>query len=200
MLPIDKMSEAEVSLRITFFLIEQRSTASDVKVAIDGAQIKTKLTVHFPIVDFLNSNGWSKISSENGWQGIYANQQWHPRIKIHSRPGESDVVATLHSGQTLRVESKKGPLLKSKSSQEYPLIREALGQLLTIEKVGDKDILAVAVPCSDKFKDLAKRWREAPIIQKFGIHILTVNRQNKVNGLERILLSNKAHAHQRDKR
>jgi len=35
-------------------------------------------------------------------------------------------------------------------------------QLLTIDVVGDKDILAVAVPHSDKFKVLAKRWRQAP--------------------------------------
>jgi len=191
MFPIDKMSEAEVSLRIAFFLIEQRSTASDVKVAIDGAQIKTGLTVHFPIIDFLNSYGWTKISNESGWQGVYANQQWHPHIQIHSLPGQGDIVATLQSGQTLRVESKKGSLLKSKSSQEYHLIHEALGQLLTIEKVNDKDILAVAVPYSDKFEVLAKRWREAPLIQKIGMHILTVDRKNKVNGLERNLLPNK---------
>jgi hypothetical protein len=184
MLPIDKMAETEVSLRIAFFLIEQGLTVSDVKVAIDGAQVKTEQTVHFPIIDFLNSYGWAKISNENSWQGVYTNQKWQPHIQIHSFPGQGDITATLQSGQTLRVESKKGPLAKSKSSQEYPLIREALGQLLTIEKVGDKDVLAVAVPFSDKFEALAKRWREAPLIQKFGIRILTVNRENKVDGFE----------------
>jgi hypothetical protein len=201
MLPIDKMSEAEVSIRIAFFLIEERITSSDVTVAIDGAQIKTKLAVHFPVMDFLASYGWTKIPNENSWQGTYTNRQWDPcSIKIHSLPGQGDIVATLHSGQTLRVESKKGPLLNSKSSQEYPLIREALGQLLTIEKVDDKDILAVAVPYSDKFEALAKQWREAPLIQKIGIHILTVKRENnEVNGLERILLPRKAHTQQRDK-
>jgi len=184
MLPIDKMAETEVSLRIAFFLIEQGLTVSDVKVAIDGAQIKTVQTVHFPIIDFLNSYGWAKISNENSWQGVYTNQKWQPHIHIHSLPGQGDVTATLQSGQTLRVESKKGPLAKSRSSQEYPLIREALGQLLTIKEVGDTDILAVAVPFSDRFDALAKRWREAPLIQKFGIRILTVNRENKVDGFE----------------
>lgn len=184
MLPMDKMPEAEVSLRIAFFLIEQRRTASVVRVAIDGAQIKTEQVIHFPIIEFLNSNGWKKNSGENTWQGIYVHQQWQPHIQIHSFPGQGDIVATLHSGQILRVESKKGPLIKSKSSQEYPLIREALGQLLTIEKVGDKDILAVAIPYSDRFAALAKRWREAPLIQKFGIRILTVDRKNKVDGFE----------------
>ncbi len=41
-------------------------------------------------------------------------------------------------------------------------------------RVGDKDILAVAVPYSDKFKVLAERWRQASLIQRFGIRILTV--------------------------
>lgn len=184
MLPLDKMPEAEVSLRIAFFLIEQRRTASVVRVAIDGAQIKTNQAIHFPIIDFLNAYGWMKNSDENGWQGIYVHQRWRPHIQIHSLPGQGDIVATLHSGQTLRVESKKGLLIKSKSSQEYPLIREALGQLLTIEKVSDKDTLAVAIPYSDKFAALANRWREAPLIQKFGIRILTVDRENNVVGFE----------------
>jgi hypothetical protein len=87
-------------------------------------------------------------------------------------------------GYTLRVESKKGPLKKSKSSIEYRLIREALGQLLTVEEIGDKDILAVAVPCSDKFTALARRWREAPLIRRFEIRILTVDRHNTVDGLD----------------
>lgn len=125
-----------------------------------------------------------KISDENGWQGKYTHRQWQPQIQVHSYPGQGDVVATLCSSYTLRVESKKGPLLKSKSSLEYPLIREALGQLLTVEEVGDKDILAVAVPYSDKFAALARRWREAPLIQRFGIRILTVDRQNKVDGFD----------------
>jgi hypothetical protein len=184
MLPIDKMAEAEVSLRIAIFLIEQKLTTSNIQVAIDGAQIKTLQTIHFPIIDFLNSYGWTKDSNESGWQGVYTNQHWQLQIQIHSLPGLGDLTTTLQSGHTLRVESKKGPLVNSKSSQEYPLIREALGQLLTIEKVGDKDILAVAIPHSAKFEALAKRWREAPLIKKYGIRILTVNRENKVNGFE----------------
>jgi len=184
MLPIDKMPETEVSIRIAFFLIQRGHTASDVSIAIDGAQIKTEQTVHFSIVDFLNFNGWTKVSGEKGWQGTYAHHQWKPHIQIHSHPSKGDIVAKLCSGYTLRVESKKGPLLKSKSSSEYRLIREALGQLLTVKVVGDKDILAVAVPHSDKFKDLAKRWRQAPLIQRSGIRILTVDRQNNVEGFD----------------
>ena len=69
---------------------------------------------------------------------------------------------------------KKGPMNRSASLQEYPLIREALGQLLTVQEVSEHDILVVAVPHSRKFAELAQRWRKAPLIMRLGIRILTV--------------------------
>lgn len=182
MLSTEKMPEAEVSLRLAFFLIEKEHAASDVSVAIDGAQVRTKEIIRFPIVGFLVWNGWKQIEVESDWRGTYANPRWNRCINVHSRPGRGDVVAKLASGQTLRAECKKGTLERSKSSQEYPLIREALGQLLTVEEVGERDILAVGVPSSEKFDELATRWREAPLIKRFDIQILTVDRKNNVNG------------------
>ena len=99
-------------------------------------------------------------------------------------PGQGDVVARLSTGRTLRVECKKGPLSRSKSSQEYPLLREAIGQLMTVERVEPTDILAVAVPDSPKFNELASRWRNAPLIRRLGLQILTVSRdKGAVSGL-----------------
>lgn len=93
-------------------------------------------------------------------------------------------MARLRSGIILRAECKKGPLSRSRSSQEYPLIREALGQLLTVEEVGEKDILAVAVPHTDRFAELASRWRKAPLLKRLGIRILTVSRTGTVEGFD----------------
>ncbi len=177
------MPEAEVSLRLAFFLIDRRLATSNIRVAIDGAQVKTGNTIHFSIAEFFQREGWSKTVNDAGWQGVYFHPRHRYQIIVHSNPGRGDVVAHIQGGQTLRVECKKGPLVRSKSSQEYPLLREALGQLLTVKSVTNHDILAVAVPESQKFADLARQWRQAPLIKKFHINILTVSRSNKVNGL-----------------
>ena len=184
---LNKMPEAEVSLRLAFHLIEQGLAAGDVQVAIDGAQIKTTNTIHFAIAEFLAECQWLKSVTDEIWQGSYSHTDQRHKVVIHSSPGRGDVVAHLIDGRTLRVESKKGPLARSKSSQEYPLLREALGQLLTIKNVGDRDLLAVAVPSSPKFEELAQRWRDAPLIKRFGICLLTVNRENKVSGLPEVV-------------
>lgn len=184
MLPEEKMPEAEVSLRLAFFLIKNGFTSNDVEVAIDGAQVKTSDKVHFPISDFLTFEGWHKVKESGVWQGDYANSRFTQKVCIHSRPGKGDVVAQLKSGKRLIVESKKGTLAKSKSSQEYRLLREALGQILTVEDVCEGDVFAVAVPDSPKFQELAGRWRSSPLIDKCGIQILTVARFGHVDGLK----------------
>ena len=177
------MPEAEVSLRLAFWLLERGYAVERVEVAIDGAQVRIGANVHFDLSGFLAERDCRKLSSTGAWQCEYALASDCGIVRIHSNPGRGDVVAKLRSGHTLRVECKKGPLSRSNSSQEYPLIREALGQLLTVAEVGEKDILAVAVPHSAKFEELAVRWRSAPLIKRFGIHILTVDRTGNVFGL-----------------
>jgi hypothetical protein len=178
------MPEAEVSLRLALWLIDQDLAQGRVDVAVDGAQVRTGQTVHFDPARFLGSAGWQCPRAAAGWRGTYARDGVPTSLRIHATPGKGDLVARLNSGRTVRIECKKGPLSRSRSSQEYPLIREALGQLLTVKEVTDKDLLAVAVPHSEKFVELAARWREAPLIMRFGIRILTVDRHGKVHGWE----------------
>ena len=146
--------------------------------------------MHFAIADFLCECEWLKSVSDGVWQGSYAHVKHRSKLVIHSIPGRGDVVAELINGRTLRAECKKGPLQRSKSSSEYPLLREALGQLLTIESVGEGDLLAVAVPSSPKFENLVRRWREAPLIKRFGLCLCTVNRDNHVSGLPEMAAPN----------
>ena len=102
---------------------------------------------------------------------------------IDSESGTGDVVARLTTGKQLRVECKKGPLVRSRSNPEYVLLHEALGQILTIAEANVDDLLAVAVPSSPKFEELAERWRSAPLVKALGLAILTVNRNGVVRGL-----------------
>lgn len=177
-----KMPEAEVSLRLAAWIIDQGIADGKVEVAIDGAQVQVRDTVHFDLTGFMGQAGWSKQVVGSAWQCYWVNPNKHVGIRIHSTPGQGDVVAKLRSGHTLRAKCKKGPLTRSASSQEYPLLREALGQLITIGEVSEKDILAVAVPYSAKFNELAERWRKAPLISRFGISILTVDQSGSVLG------------------
>lgn len=178
-----RMAEAEVSLRLAFWLVAN-SLADRVDVAIDGAQVKTGATVHFELADFLSRSSWMKKVETTSWQSEYARFDHPAVINVHSRPGEADVVAHLRTGKTLRVECKKGPLGRTDSSPEYRLMREALGQLLTVQTVSDDDILAIAVPDSPKFGELARRWRAAPLVTRYGIRILTVSPSGEVFGLD----------------
>jgi len=117
------------------------------------------------------------------WRGIYSKPGCRS-IEIHSKPGFGDVVGAIADGKVLRAESKKGPLNRSASSQEYPLMREAIGQLMTISETDESmDVLAIAVPNSEKFRELARRWRVAPLIQRLAIRILLIDRDGSVTGL-----------------
>jgi hypothetical protein len=182
-----KMSEAEVSLSLALYLIRHNHVASDVFVAIDGAQIKTGKVIHFQIEDYMTVNKCKIISNQNEWRGTYKVEDFDYNVIVHSNPGKGDVVAKLSSGSDLRVESKKGPLLAVNGSKEYPLMREAIGQLITVVEYNESDRLAVAVPNTPKFKELAVRWRNAPLIKKLNISFLLIDRNGIIEGIDNIL-------------
>jgi hypothetical protein len=160
------MSEAEVSLRLAEFLALPSRAVETVEVAIDGAQVEVGNTLVFPLLRFMNDHGWELFEGDK-WRGRYS-QNGFRDILVHSSPGRGDVVAKLPSGKTIRVESKKGTLQ---------------GQLLTVPDVSDNDILGVAVPDSDKFKELASRWRKAPLMKRCGIKIILVSRDGSISGI-----------------
>lgn len=167
------MQEAEVSLRVAIYHIKNGLTDKDVKVSIDGAHIKTGDEVHFDIRAFLNENGLIKIDEQKEkWQGTYMLDDYEPHIIISSIPGEGDVVITFNDEKKLLVESKKGK--DNKRGQEYPLMREAIGQLMTGGELTDKIIPAVAVPYSDKSQELAKKWSKYHQIKQIGIRFILV--------------------------
>ncbi|MGE0357720.1 MAG: hypothetical protein AB7P08_12510 [Burkholderiales bacterium] len=176
------MTEAEVSLRLAQFLALSKKAITPIHVAIDGAQVKMGDKVHFDVAAFMSASDWLPECDGERWQATYRNTRSMVPIVVHSRSGVGDVTTTLQMGRPFVAEAKKGPLARSKSSAEYPLLREALGQLLTIEVVPNDSLLAVAVPASHKFSELADRWRKAPLVRQLGIRILTVAIDGEVNG------------------
>lgn len=167
------MQEAEVSLRVALYYIRNGLTDKDVTVSLDGAHIKTGNQIHFDICKFLGDNDCVRVDGEvDCWQGKYRVSEFSANIIISSKPGIGDVNVHMNDGSRLYVESKKGK--SNKSGQEYPLMREAIGQLMTSVVLTDGIVPAVAVPYSDKSYELAARWADYPQIKQVGIKFLLV--------------------------
>jgi hypothetical protein len=97
-----RMPEAEVSLRLAFWLFERKIAPGPVEVAIDGAQVQLLDRVHFDLVGFMSGCGWAKQRDGTARQCDWRDSAKSSTIRIHSNPGRGDVVARLKSGRTLR--------------------------------------------------------------------------------------------------
>lgn len=181
-LPQDRMPEAEVSLRLAFYLLSLPDAQGSAQVAIDGAQIRVHGAEVFPIIAFLAKQGWEMIEQKgkNAWQGMYEREG--QRLTVHARSGIGDVVATI-GNKRVRAECKGGPLVKKSGSREYPILRGALGQVVTIEQVDTDEVLVVAAPHTPQFRRLVTKWREAPLVSQLDIQIVLVGRDGTVDGL-----------------
>jgi hypothetical protein len=179
------MAEAEVALRLAAYLSSLPTSTGEVDVSLDGAQIKTSGAEIFPLAAFLEAAGWTQLRQvgKNPWQGTYANG--HRTMRINCRSGIGDVVGVV-GARRIRAECKKGPLVGKAGNPEYPRLREALGQILTVETIAPADVLVAAVPDSPKFRQLAATWLERPLVKRVGVKIALVARDGSVRGLEEI--------------
>lgn len=97
------MPEAEVTLRLGLHLIRKGLAASDASAAIDGAQVRTGGLTHFPILEFLESEGLTAVKQGLDWRGAYSVPGSKHQLLIHSSPGQGDLVCRLNDGRRLRV-------------------------------------------------------------------------------------------------
>jgi hypothetical protein len=180
-LPTDRMPEAEVALRLAFYLVGRPGSSGHADVAIDGASVRIHRSEVFPIHGFMQEHGWSLVSQhgKNDWHGAYRKQS--SGIHIHSRSGIGDVVTTIGTTR-VRAECKKGPLVKKPGNPEYRLLRETIGQLMTIEEVATNDRLVVAVPNTANFAKLCTSWQQRPLVKLAGIKFALVSRSGAVDG------------------
>lgn len=167
------MTEPEVSLYVALYFIRNGLTEKPVEVSIDGAHVKIKGNVHFDIQKFFDDHEFIKLDPNEGkWQGEYKVGQYDVHIIVHSNHGNGDVKIYTLDGKTMIVESKKGK--ENKSGQEYQLMHEAIGQLLTSPEFGDTIEYVVAVPFTEKSKKLADQWSRFPRIKNAGIKFFLV--------------------------
>lgn len=169
------MTEPEVSIRLALYYIENGLTDENVVVSIDGCHVKMASVIHFPIYDFLESVGCRKTDNKNTdrWQGSYSVEGSDVKLEIVSTSGIGDVVVKLKDGRTVYAECKKGK--DNKSNQEYPLMREAIGQLMTGITITENYIPMVAVPYSKKSYELASRWSGLEQMKRVGIQFALVH-------------------------
>lgn len=173
------MTEAEVILRLAMYYIKNKLTEDHVTVSIDGAHVKTGNTVHFDIFVFLKKEGLIKIDAEpERWQGEYAIKGFDSHVIISSTPGIGDVNIILCDGCIIHAECKKGK--NDKRGQEYPLMREAIGQLMTGCDFTEGVIPMVAVPYTNKSKQLAERWSALTQIKNLGIKFALISENGEV--------------------
>lgn len=160
-----KKTEAEVIIGLAKYLINQKMIEGNVQISLDGMHKK-----FFP--------GWAnQIKGEN--------------IIEKSSSGFGDVVATFNEQfsekfgkSNLFIECKKGSHSNSKTSLEYKLMREAIGQIATIENYDPKTLYAIAVPKSNRTIKLAEEWIKREGIKKLGLKILLIDDKDNVFGLD----------------
>jgi hypothetical protein len=182
-LPTDRMPEAEVALRLAEFIQSLPGSGAMASVAIDGASIKVGDGVIFDIGRFMATTGWQPVkeaqAGRNAWTGAY--RRGDKTIRVHSRPGEGDVVATI-DGHRIIAKCGKGPLARKPGRLEHALLMTALGEALLFDIAGD-DIVVAAVPDTPVFRHLVETWRRRLLVRRAGIRIALVARDGAVSGL-----------------
>jgi hypothetical protein len=183
------MPEAEVTLYLAFWLLDQATQDSHVDIAIDGAHVRimaheqsgqhVKERSVFPMKEFLSSRECRPQILKDEWRGTYC---WKGHtLSLRSARG-FDVQGTLN-GQCVKAECKGGPLTTIKGRSVSAILANVIGQVVISDSVVPTDALWIAVPDSPSFERVGARIVNSKTFQDTGIRIVLVNGEGGVRFL-----------------
>ena len=178
------MSATETSLRLARWLLARKLVVSDIHVALTGHELTRRNTPRFPVERFLAERSVSRLDrgAEDDWQGRYLLHGASHALRLHADRDEGDVVATLVNGRRLVAQVSRGVVGETRSPAEHRMLRAVIGRAVTFEHYEPSDWGAAVVPRNSRFRLLAARWRRAPLMERAGLLILTVDRAGMVDG------------------
>ena len=178
------MSATETSLRLARWLLARKLVVSDIHVALTGHELTRRNTPRFPVERFLAERSVSRLDrgAEEDWQGRYLLHGASHALRLHADRDEGDVVATLVNGRRLVAQVSRGVVGETRSPAEHRMLRAVIGRAVTFEHYEASDWGAAVVPRNSRFRLLAARWRRAPLMERAGLLILTVDRVGMVDG------------------
>ncbi|MBI4465035.1 MAG: hypothetical protein HY647_10050 [Acidobacteria bacterium] len=181
-----RMPEAEVTLRLSFWLLDRAGPGSHADIAIDGAHVRIRSHEHsgqrikeqtiFDIRAFLQKNGCNPQSLKDEWRGSYTYKD--RTFKINSVKG-FDVQAKL-GRKNIKVECKGGPLRPIQGKSVNAIFAQAIGQVIVSGITSSADQLWVAVPDSRAFESVGRKIAKGPAFRRTGIRIALVGETGQV--------------------
>jgi hypothetical protein len=174
----DRMPEAEVTLRLAFWLISAEGSGQDVKIAIDGACVQIEDVTIFEIARFLQESGWKMMnqSGKNPWQGRYSHEQCTHSLQIQPKTGPD--IQLLWGGKVLRVESKGGTF--ADKGRHRAIVAAGIGQVLTLNDIPESEERWVAVPYSERFKTVCESLVHSKFLKNIGVKFALPKRSGEV--------------------
>jgi hypothetical protein len=176
------MPEAEVTLRLAFWLLDHSDDAQHADIAIDGAHVRIKAheqngrrvdeQVVFDIKAFLAAADCQPNSLTDEWRGTY--QRRGKTFTVRSVAGFD--VTVKGSRNTVAAECKGGPLIPTKGKSVAAVFASAIGQVVTCSAEAQPERLLIAVPDSPAFERGGRQILRGAVFQKTGIEIALVGR------------------------
>jgi hypothetical protein len=163
----EKMHEAEVALRLAFYLLDLSNGQSHANISLDGMHHHA-----FPIPTFLHEKGWHRENSQGAFCGSYTRKD--KTLTIKSVQG-FDVQVTC-DGRNIKAECKGGALGAIKGKGPTIILAEAIGQAIASGLATPEEELWVAVPDSPKFENAGARIIRSPVFARTGIKIALVGK------------------------
>ena len=175
-----KMPEAEVTLRVAFWLLDSGGPHGHADVAIDGAHVRiaahtaagapVKERLVFGIKDYLLKNECRPKRLKDDWRGEYVRNDC--TLTIGSVHGFD--VHFRSADKSIKVECKGG-LLQPTGKSASAILTTAIGQVITSDSIFPSDELWGAVPDSPAFEKTGVRIAKGEVFSKTGIRIALVS-------------------------
>jgi hypothetical protein len=183
-----RVTTTELCLFLGGNLLRQPEITSNVNGWLSGHELKPGAR-QFDVDDFaVRKLGFSpKPQKKDDWRGNYMMKGVRHKLVLKHDKLDPCITVRLASRQRLVV-FVAGGRMHSKGHGEPGILRDLIGRAASWAHGTPSDVLAVCVPRSEHFRQVAARWSHADGARRLCLHFLTVERYTgAITGLDAIL-------------
>lgn len=181
----ERMTQTELLLRLGLYLISSEYICGHVSIALRARELTRSDAPAFPLRHFLHEHHLKldQPALADDWRGEYALRTRRFWLKLTSDASAADLEVEVGAGDRFLVFASAGMLESTRSPAEHRLLQNVIGRAVLHANTNPRDLIAVAVPRSGKFRRLGKAAVRAPRLAAIGLSVLLIDRAGQVAGL-----------------
>lgn len=185
--PEDHIPDVEAAVRAALALACRPAVSGPVRVGLAKPE-RPGRAMAAALASLITDQGWrpapqSGQAQRANWERTYEHDA---RPSLSLQAADVTLVTARAESHDLLAVCRGGPIWFNPRNDERGILRVAIGETMLLPQAGPEAIVLTVVPMTERFRAVAQRWQERPLLKSSGLALGLVDRHGHLEVLRAV--------------